>query len=74
METVLPPTPPPTPRRKHVQSTPSRLVDVRPDHPKVEFQEGEETFDPDDARAMSPRRNCEDLEKMGKDTRDELLR
>jgi hypothetical protein len=44
------------------------------DDPRVEIQEGEESFDPDDARAMSPRRNSEDLEKMYQDSREELSR
>ncbi|KAH8595085.1 hypothetical protein B0O99DRAFT_512686 [Bisporella sp. PMI_857] len=50
----------------------SGTIIVPRDDPHVEIQEGEETFDPDDARAMSPRRNSEDLEKMGQDTREKL--
>jgi hypothetical protein len=42
------------------------------DDPRVEIQKGEETFDPDDARAISPRRNSKDLEKMAQDAQEEL--
>lgn len=42
------------------------------DDPKVELKEGDEVFDEDDARAMSPRRNSEGLEKMGQEARAEL--
>ncbi|KAH8587150.1 hypothetical protein B0O99DRAFT_37370 [Bisporella sp. PMI_857] len=45
---------------------------VSRDDPHIEIQEGEEAFDYDDARAMSPRRSSEDLEKMGQDTKDKL--
>ena len=38
----------------------------------MELQVGEEVFDEDDARAMSPRRNSEDLEKMSQDARAQL--
>lgn len=31
-------------------------------------------LDPDDVRAMSPRRTSEDLENLGKEARDELRR
>ncbi len=42
------------------------------DDPHIELHEGDETFDPDDARTMSPRRTSEDLEKMGQDARRQL--
>ncbi|RMZ81902.1 hypothetical protein DV738_g1955, partial [Chaetothyriales sp. CBS 135597] len=35
-------------------------------------QEGKLVYPPDDARAMSPRRNSEDLEKLEKDVRQSL--
>lgn len=31
-------------------------------------------FGPDDVRAMSPRRTSEDIDKMGKEAREELRR
>lgn len=34
----------------------------------------ETSFDPDDVRAMSPRRTSEDLQNLGKEARDELRR
>jgi hypothetical protein len=42
------------------------------DDPQVEILEGEEMFDLDEARAMSPHRNSEQLEKMSRDAREEL--
>jgi short coiled-coil protein len=39
---------------------------------KVELNKSDETFDEDDARAMSPRRSSQDLEKMGQDARAQL--
>jgi len=39
---------------------------------KVELNEGDEVFDEDDARAMSPRRSSQDLEKMSQDARTQL--
>jgi hypothetical protein len=50
----------------------SSTIIVPRDDPRVEIQKGEKTFDPDDARAMSPGRNNEDLEKMCQDAREEL--
>ena len=38
----------------------------------MELQEGDEVFDEDDARAMSPRRSSQDLEKMSQDARAQL--
>ena len=35
----------------------------------MELKEGDEVFDEDDARAMSPRRSSQDLEKMSQDAR-----
>jgi len=40
------------------------------DHPHVELED--EQFGPDDARAMSPRRNSEDLERLSQETRRSL--
>lgn len=42
------------------------------EHPHVELPEGSEIFDEDDARAMSPRRSSQDLEKMSEDARAQL--
>lgn len=50
----------------------SGTIIVPREHPRVELKAGDETFDADDARAMSPRRNSEDLEKMSQDARAQL--
>ncbi|TAQ91241.1 hypothetical protein B7494_g476 [Chlorociboria aeruginascens] len=50
----------------------SGTIIVPREHPRLELKEGDEVFDEDDARAMSPRRNSEDLEKMSKDAREQL--
>ncbi|RDW63919.1 hypothetical protein BP5796_10421 [Coleophoma crateriformis] len=50
----------------------SGTIIVPREHPVIELQEGDEVFDEDDARTMSPRRNSEDIEKMSKDARAEL--
>ncbi|KAI9733151.1 MAG: hypothetical protein M1818_007269 [Claussenomyces sp. TS43310] len=50
----------------------SGTIIVPRDDPNVELKEGDEVFDADDARAMSPRRNSEDLEKMSQEARAEL--
>jgi hypothetical protein len=42
------------------------------EYPRVELKEGDEVFDVDDARAMSPRRSSQDLEKMGQEARARL--
>lgn len=39
---------------------------------KVELNRDDEVFDEDDARAMSPRRSSQDLEKMSQDVRAQL--
>lgn len=38
----------------------------------MELKEGDEIFDDDDARAMSPRRNSADLERMSQEAREQL--
>lgn len=50
----------------------SGTIIVPREHPHVELQEGDEVFDEDDARAMSPRRSSQDLEKMSQDARARL--
>ncbi|TQS38376.1 hypothetical protein Golomagni_01118 [Golovinomyces magnicellulatus] len=50
----------------------SGTIIVPREHPHVELREGEEVFDEDDARAMSPRRSSRDLERMNKEARDQL--
>jgi hypothetical protein len=50
----------------------SGTIIVPREHPRVELQEGDEVFDEDDARAMSPRRSSQDLEKMSQDAREHL--
>lgn len=49
---------------------PSGSIIVPRDHPEIEIEK--EEFPPDDARAMSPRRNSEDLERLGKEAREAL--
>jgi hypothetical protein len=50
----------------------SGTIIVPRDAPNVELKKGEEVFDEDDARAMSPRRNSDDLEKMSQEARAQL--
>jgi hypothetical protein len=40
------------------------------DHPEIEIEQ--EIFPPDDARAMSPRRDSADVERLGKEARQTL--
>jgi len=40
------------------------------DHPEIEI--GREEYPADDARAMSPRRNIEELERLSKEARHTL--
>ncbi|KAL1958417.1 hypothetical protein VTO42DRAFT_4518 [Malbranchea cinnamomea] len=49
---------------------PSASILVPRDHPEIEIEE--EEFPPDDARAMSPRRNSADLERFAKEARETL--
>jgi len=49
---------------------PSASILVPRDHPEIEIEE--EEFPPDDARAMSPRRNSADVERLGKEARATL--
>lgn len=49
---------------------PSATSIVPRDHPEVEMRN--EEYPPEDARGMSPRRNSEDLEKLGQETRRSL--
>ncbi len=39
----------------------------------VEMGEGEEDYDENDARTMSPRRSSEEIERMGQDARQALI-
>ncbi|OAF58762.1 hypothetical protein VC83_06129 [Pseudogymnoascus destructans] len=41
-------------------------------HRTTECKKGEEVFDKDDARAMTPRRNSDELEKMSQEARVQL--
>lgn len=50
----------------------SGTIIVPREHPRVELKEGDEVFDEDDARAMSPRRSSQDLEKMSQEAREQL--
>ncbi|KAI1000892.1 hypothetical protein K3495_g7307 [Podosphaera aphanis] len=50
----------------------SGTIIVPREHPHVELREGDEVFDEDDARAMSPRRSSRDIEKMSQDAREQL--
>jgi len=49
---------------------PSASILVPRDHPEIEIEA--EEFPPDDARAMSPRRNSADVERLGKEARETL--
>ncbi|KAI5294672.1 hypothetical protein KEM52_003490 [Ascosphaera acerosa] len=49
---------------------PSASILVPSDHPQIEVDEQE--FPPDDARAMSPRRNSADVEKLSREARETL--
>ncbi|KAK2841673.1 hypothetical protein FQN49_006021 [Arthroderma sp. PD_2] len=49
---------------------PSASILVPRDHPEIEIEK--EEFPPDDARAMSPRRNSADVEKLGTQARNTL--
>ncbi|KAL2364347.1 hypothetical protein RJZ56_002694 [Blastomyces dermatitidis] len=49
---------------------PSASILVPRDHPEIEIEE--EEFPPDDARAMSPRRNSADVEKLSREAREAL--
>jgi hypothetical protein len=50
----------------------SGTIIVPRDHPAIEMEEGDEIFDENDARTMSPRRSSEDVEKIGIEARKEL--
>ncbi|CAD0048546.1 unnamed protein product, partial [Aureobasidium pullulans] len=43
------------------------------DSPRVEMAPGEEEYEPDDVRSMSPRRTSEVIEKLGEDARRNLI-
>lgn len=49
---------------------PSASILVPRNHPEIEIEE--EEFPPDDARAMSPRRDSADVERLGKEARQTL--
>ncbi|MCJ1362310.1 hypothetical protein MMC16_001413 [Acarospora aff. strigata] len=58
-------------QRPRLNSRKSSGTNIIPrDHPQVELED--EQFDADDARAMSPRRNSEDVAKLSQDTRRSL--
>ncbi len=58
-------------QRPKISSRKSSGTNIIPrDHPQVELED--EHFDADDARAMSPRRNSEDVEKLSQETRRSL--
>lgn len=57
-------------RPRRISRKPSTSILVPRDHPEIEIEE--EEFPPDDARAMSPRRNSADLERLGKEARHTL--
>lgn len=57
-------------RPRRISRKPSTSILVPRDHPEIEIEE--EEFPPDDARAMSPRRNSADLERLGKEARQTL--
>lgn len=57
-------------RPRIARRKPSASILVPRDHPEIEIEE--EDFPPDDARAMSPRRNSADLERLAKEARQTL--
>ncbi|EDN10525.1 conserved hypothetical protein [Histoplasma mississippiense (nom. inval.)] len=59
------------PRAKRLASRrPSGSILVPRDHPEIEIQE--EEFPPDDARAMSPRRNPADVERLCREIQEAI--
>ena len=62
----------PLKRPKMTSRKSSGTIIVPREHPKVELGEDDEEFDEDDARAMSPRRSSQDLEKMSQEARAQL--
>jgi hypothetical protein len=60
------------PRPKMGTRKSSGTTIVPREHPRMELKEGDEVFDADDARAMSPRRSSQDLEKMAQEARARL--
>lgn len=60
------------PRPKISTRKNSGSIIVSRDACKIELDREDEVFDEDDARAMSPRRNSEDLEKMSQEARAQL--
>ena len=56
--------------RPRLARKPSASILVPRDHPQIEIEE--EEFPPDDARAMSPRRNSADVERLGREARETL--
>ncbi|KAI1963399.1 hypothetical protein LOZ58_002233 [Ophidiomyces ophidiicola] len=56
--------------RPRLARQPSASILVPRDHPQIEIEE--EEFPPDDARAMSPRRNSADVERLGREARATL--
>jgi uncharacterized protein with von Willebrand factor type A (vWA) domain len=59
-----------TERSRMASRKPSASILVPRDHPEIEIEE--EEFPPDDARAMSPRRDSADVEQLGKVARQTL--
>jgi hypothetical protein len=49
---------------------PSVSIIVPRDHPEIEIEE--EEFPPDDARAMSPRRNLAEIDRLANEAREVL--
>ncbi|EAS33516.2 bZIP transcription factor [Coccidioides immitis RS] len=56
--------------RPRLARKPSASILVPRDHPEIEIEE--EEFPPDDARAMSPRRNSADVERLSREARETL--
>ncbi|KAL1982796.1 hypothetical protein VTN96DRAFT_856 [Rasamsonia emersonii] len=59
-----------TGRPRMPSQKPSASILVPRNHPEIEIEE--EEFPPDDARAMSPRRDSADVERLGKEARQTL--
>lgn len=43
------------------------------DSPRVELNQEEEEYEPDDVRSMSPKRSMADINKLGEDARHHLI-
>lgn len=59
-------------RPRMASRKPSASILVPRDHPEIEVDEDVHEFPPDDARAMSPRRNSADVERLSHEARRQI--